>query len=951
MVEKAVNYLLQKLAPFFESEVNLLTWVGKQDTEHQKDRLELIRTFLRDPDELEDSDDELKIWAKQVRDVVHKTEDLLDELELLQTHNHSDGFSVSFSKISCCIRNMKARYRISSELKDMDCRMRNILSDRQRFLSRFEAASRTSNSISTVNTWHDQRGDALLLDSNDLVGIDRQKGQFIEWLFKGCSSRGVISVTGMGGLGKTTLVKKVYDDPEIKRHFKTCVWITVSQSSSTEELLKDTVKKLFHDISRPVPEGLESMRNDQLKVIINKLLKRRRYLVVFDDMWHMYEWEAVKYAFPNNTCGSRVMITTRKTDLASLSSIESKGKVYNMQRLSEDEAWDLFCRKTFPDHSCPSYLMSICKSILRKCEGLPLAIVAVSGVLATKDRRAIDEWDMICRSLGAEIQGNDKLDNLKKVLGLSFSDLPSQLKQCILYLSIFPEAYLIKRMRLIRLWIAEGFIEAKEGRTLEEVAEDYLKELLNRNLIQVAKTTSDGRVKTIRIHALLREILILKSKHQNFAAIVKEKSAAWPEKTRRLSLHSTLPNGLIQRSVSQLRSLFMFGVAEKISLHKLFPGGFRLLNVLDFEKAPLKKFPVQMTDLYHLKYLSLRKTKVKIIPSSIGKLQNLETLDVKYSSVTELPADITKLRKLRHLLVYHHHAKVRSFVKFHSKCGFKAIHDIGNLQSLQKLCFIEVDQCCRTIIKQLGGLTQLRRLGIMKLREEDGRVFCSSIERLTNLRALSITSEGEDKIVDLRFLSSPHPFLQRLYLSGHMHELPKWIPSLHSLIKLILKWSNLKHDPLVYLQDLPNLAHLELLQVYDGDTLCFKSGKFKKLKVLGLDKFDELRQVNVEQSAMPCLEKLIIQRCELLKNVPSGMQHLTKLKVLEFFDMPDELITTLYPDDRGEDYWKVAHIPEVYFTYWRDGGWDVYALESFRESSPRSGLVMRSHEHRNLWKG
>ncbi|XP_028786028.1 disease resistance protein RPM1 [Neltuma alba] len=949
MAERAVNYLLEKLMPFFESEFKLFTRVG-EDVEHQKDRLELIRSLLRDPDDLEDGDEELKIWVRQVRDAVHETEDLLDELELLQIHNHSDGFSVSLRKISCCIRNMKARYRIASELKDMDCRMRNILSEHRRFISRYEASVHASNSISADNTWNDQRGDALLLDNNDLVGIGRRKNKFIQWLVTGCSSRRVISVTGMGGLGKTTLVKKVYDDPEVKRHFKTCVWITVSQSSSTEELLKDTVEQLFYEIRQPVPRGLESMSTVKLKGIIKKLLERRRYLVVFDDMWHMYEWEAVKYALPNNNCSSRIMITTRKTDLAYMSSFESKGKVYNMQCLPEEEAWDLFCRKTFPDHSCPSYLVCICKSILRKCEGLPLAIVALSGILATKDRCAIDEWDMICRSIGAEIQGNDKLDNLKKVLGLSFSDLPHQLKHCILYLSIFPEAYLIKRMRLIRLWIAEGFIEAKEGRTVEEVAEDYLKELLNRNLIQVAKTTSDGRVKTLRIHALLREILILKSKDQNFAAIVKEKSAAWPEKTRRLSVFSSLPKGQHQRSVSQLRSLFMFGVAEKLSLHKLFPGGFRLLNVLDLEKAPLRKFPVQITNLYHLKYLSLRKTEVKIIPSCIGKLQKLETLDVKYSSVTEFPADITNLHKLRHLLVYHHRSKVRSYAKFHSKCGFKAFHEIGNLQSLQKLCFIEVDQCSSTTIKQLEGLTQLRKLGILKLREEDGRAFCSSIERLTNLRALSVTSEGKNKAIDLRFLSSPHPFLQRLYLSGHLDELPKWIPSLHSLVKLFLKWSNLKHDPLVYLQDLPNLAHLELLQVCDGHILCFKSGKFKKLKVLGLDKFDELRQVNVEEGAMPCLEKLIIQRCRLLKNVPSGIQYLTKLKILEFFDMPDELIMTLYPDGRGEDHWKIAHIPEVYFTYWRDGGWDVYTLEGFKESSPRSGIVMRSHEHRNLWK-
>lgn len=782
------------------------------------------------------------------------------------------------------------------------------------------------------------------------MGIDRRKKQFIRWLVKGCSGRKVISVTGMGGMGKTTLVKKVYDDPEVIKQFKTCAWITVSQSCNIEELLRDMVQKLFYEKRRPVPEGLESKSSDQLKVIIKELLQRSRYLVVFDDVWHINEWEAVKYALPNNNCGSRIMITTRKTDLASISSIESKGKVYNLQPLSEDEAWDLFCGKTFPGHSCPSYLMNICRSILRKCEGLPLAIVAVSGTLATKDRHRIDEWDMIFRSLGAEFQGNDKLDNLKKVLGLSFSDLPYHLKHCFLYLSIFPEDHLIKRMRLIRLWIAEGLVEAKEGKTLEEVGEDYLKELLNRNLIQVAGTTSDGRVKTLRIHDLLREIIILKSREQNFAAIVKEQNVAWSEKARRLSVHNTLPNGQQQRSVSQLRSLLMFGVAEKFSLHKLFPGGFRLLSVLDFENAPLKKFPAEITDLYYLKYLSLRNTKVKMIPRYIGKLQNLETLDVKRTLVTELPADILKLRKLRHLLVYHYRFKVKTYAKFHSKCGFKGPLEIGNLPSLQKLCFVEVDQGCSTIIRQLGGLSQLRRLGIMKLREEDGRAFCSSIERLTNLRALSVTSEGENEVIDLRFLSSPPPCLQRLYLLGHLHELPKWIPSLHCLVRLFLKWSHLKHDPLVYLQDLPSLAHLELLQAYDGDTLCFKSGKFKKLKVLGLDKFDELRQVNVEKGAMPCLEKLIIRRCELLKKVPSGIHRLTKLKVLEFFDMSDELIATLRPGGMGKDYWKVAHIPEVYSTYWRDGGWDVYSLESLKESSPRSGIVMRSHERRNLWK-
>ncbi|KAJ7943897.1 Disease resistance protein [Quillaja saponaria] len=947
MAESAVAFLLHKLAPIFENEVKFVRG-GQEEVVYLRRELELIRAFLRIADALEESDEELKVWVKQVRDVAHETEDVLDELALLQAHDHVHGFSASLRRISCCIKNMKARYRIASELKDINSRIRKIFEVHKRLRSKLNIAADKSNSIYAGNIWHDQRGDALLLDKTDVVGIDKPKKQLVRWLVKGNSRREVISVTGMGGLGKTTLVKKLYDDQEVKKHFKTHAWVTVSQSFKIEELLRDMVHKLFRVIERAAPEGLESMSVDQLKVTIKDLLQKRRYLVVFDDVWHIYEWEAVKYALPNNNCGSRVVITTRKSDVASSSCIESKGKVYNLRPLPERESWDLFIRKTFQGNSCPPYLMEICNRILRKCEGLPLAIVAVSGVLATKDRRRIDEWAMICRSVGAEFQGNDKLDNLKKVLSHSFNDLPYYLKYCFLYLSIFPENHLIQRMRLIRLWIAEGFIEAKEGRTVEEIAEDYLNELLNRNLIQVAGTTSDGRVKTLHIHDLLREIIILKSRDQNFIAVVKEQSVAWPEKIRRLSVHNTLPKVHEKRSVSKLRSLFLFGVVEKLSLHKLFPDGFKLLTVLDFQDAPLKKFPIEIVDLYYLRYLSLRNTKVNVIPRYIGKLQNLETLDLKKTSVSALPIEVLKLQRLRHLLVYH--LKLEAYAHFYSKSGCKALVQIGKLQSLQKLCFIKANKGCGMIMRELGKLTQLRKLGIMKLREQDGKDLCSSIERLTKLRALSITSVGENETIDLQYLSSPHQFLERLYLTGRLENLPNWIPSLHSLVRLFLKWSHLKNDPLVYLQDLPNLVHLELLQAYDGETVCFKSKKFKKLKILGLDKFDQLKCVKVEKGAMPCLEKLIIQRCELLQKVPSGIQHLTKLKVLEFFDMPDKLIMTLRLDGQGKDYWKVAHIPEVYSTYWRDGGWDVYSIESFRESFPLPGSVMRSHELRTLWK-
>ncbi|KAL6178657.1 hypothetical protein ACLB2K_050175 [Fragaria x ananassa] len=465
-------------------------------------------------------------------------------------------------------------------------------------------------------------------------------------------------------------------------------------------------------------------------------------------------------------------------------------------------------------------------------------------------------------------------------------------------------------MRLIRLWVAEGLVEAKEGRTLEAVADDYLHELLNRSLIQVAETSSDGRIKTCRIHGFLREIIISKSRDQNFSTVVKEKSvpAQWSVKIRRLSMHNSMQYVQKNRCVSQLRSLFMFRVAEKPLPQKYFPGGFRLLNVLDLQNSSLNVFPVDVFNLFFLKYLSLKGTKVKTIPRFIGKLQNLETLNLKHSLVTELPFEILKLEHLRHLLVYRY--KSGPYMDFHTKYGFKVLAKIGALTSLQKLCFIKANEDGGAILRELGNLVQLKRLGIVQMRKEDGKVLCSSIDKLNKLCALSITSVEEDEIIDLQHLCSP-PLLQRLYVRGWLETIPRWIPSLHSLVRLYLKWSRLKDDPLVFLQNLPNLLHLELS--------------------LGIAEFEGLKCIQVQLGAMPSVKKLIIERCKLLQKVPSGIEHLSKLKVLKFFDMPETLIETRRLDEKDNDYWKLSHITVVCFTDWTECGWVVYPLEGFTE--------------------
>ncbi|PRQ49673.1 putative RNA-directed DNA polymerase [Rosa chinensis] len=609
MAESAVKFLLDKLAPLFENELQLLRGV-REEILHLRGELERMTAFLRVADAYEESDAELKVWVKQLRDIAHESEDVLDEFTLLQAHDHGEGLYGSIHKLSCCIKNTKARYRIASELRAINSRIKKISEVHKRLRHKFNMAEQGSSSKSAGYLLEDHRGDALLLEKTDIVGIDEPIKQMVGRLFNGGCGREVVSAAGMGGMGKTTLAKQVYDAAEVKKHFKLRAWITFTQSFRLAELLKDIVQQLHQAIRSPVPQEINSMNTNQLKTIIKDFLQKRRYLIVLDDVWHLYGWDALKYALPNYIYGSRVILTTRNAYIASTTSTESGGEVYTLKPLPLVESWELLCKKTFQGNSCPPHLEKICNYVLRKCEGLPLAIVAISGVLAAKDKRRIDEWEMVGHSLGAEIEGNDKLQDLKKVLSLSFNDLPYNLKSCFLYLSIFPEDHLIKHMRLIRLWMAEGFIEEKQGKTLEEVAEDYLNELLNRSMIQAAETTADGRVTKFRIHDLFREIITSKTRSQNFATIAKEQNVTLPEKIRRLSIHNTLQYVQTNRCASQLRSLFMFTVAEKPSLQRLFPAGFALLNVLDLQSTPLNVFPVELVNLYFLKYQSLRDTRL-----------------------------------------------------------------------------------------------------------------------------------------------------------------------------------------------------------------------------------------------------------------------------------------------------------------------------------------------------
>ncbi|CAN0923248.1 Disease resistance protein RPM1 [Linum grandiflorum] len=986
MAEGSISFSIIKLTEFMDKEGRLLLGVHSE-AEYINDELEFMKAFLRVADTMEEYDEALKVLVNKVRAIAFEMEDALDDFKLRVVNDYGRGHYAS-------IQFLKARHQIASKMRRIKSRVVTVSEAHRRYLNKNNIMEQCSSSSSEMHLA--RRGDALLLEDADLVGIENPKRQLIRWLVGGKSEREMVSITGMGGLGKTTLAKKVYDDADVKKHFKFCVWITLSPHLMIDDVLKDMIQRLFLILGKPKPRGLGKMDHNKLRAVISQFLQKRRYLIVLDDVWHAHSWEALEPALPNNRFGSRVLLTTRNTEVASTLCMDSPDKVYELEPLSAEESWTLFCKKTFRIRTCPPHLKIISEKILHKCEGLPLAIVAISGVLATKDHCRIDEWEMVHRSIAAELEDNNKLRSATRILSLSYSDLPFNLKSCLLYFSIFPPGTPVNNRRLIRLFIAEGFVKEKEGMALEEVAEDYLQELRKRSLLQAVKVSTDGRVKSCRIHDLLREIIVLKSREQDFAAVVKEEKLQVLEKVRRVSIQNVTPDiRRVLRVGSQLRSLLMFwgpDSSSTFSLPALSSSRLRLLNVLDMEGAPLEEFPTQISGLRLLKYLSLRHTMVHRIPSSIGKLQNLETLDLKHTKVTELPNEIVKLKKISHLLVYSYEMEADSFIK--AKSGFKAPSHIGSLQSLHRLSLLDAKDCDETLMSELGKLTQLRRLGILNLKKSDGKMLCSSIEKMVNLRALSVNSDNSE-VIDMEFLTSP-PLLQRLYLAGCLTKLPEWISSLDSLVTLVLKWSRLQDDPSPSLQHLPNLLHLELIQVYDGEAMCFQAGGFPRLKLLALNKLERLKTITVEKGAMPCLKKLVVQSCKSLERVPQGIRHLSKLKVLEFFDMPRDLVMLLHPSkevatshhqvrcrrrlwnmlcfqrilvscyellkkvvpllgygdtlevEDDDDYHQVQHIPEVYCTYQTEGIWDVYRVDSIRKGNccEESTDVMRDYE----WK-
>ncbi|KAL6613901.1 hypothetical protein ACP70R_036171 [Stipagrostis hirtigluma subsp. patula] len=919
MAETAITTVLAKVAELVAWEAAVLLEVG-DDVRLLRDKLEWLHTFIRDADRrrrLRD-DEFVAVWVRQTRDVAFEAEDALDDF----LHRAARARRASSAAVpgcaapwwpGSCAGQVALRHDLSGRIRRIRKRLDEISANRAAYNIEHTPAPAwaVSSSATTLAAWDDLE--------EYTVGFDKYSDAMKEQLLdESVPGRALVSIAGESSIGKTTLARKVYQSPEVRNHFEIRTWTVLPHKSRPADVLRDIHRQASSQLRRvpSQPGAGEEGGCDGAKAgkdISNQLFRNltgRRYLVVVDGSIAVTDWNSLRASLPDEGNGSRVVLIT---DSAGLEAVGHAGPTYDpieLTRLSPEHTYEVFRRRVFGRGDCPGRHRSrYYQDVFRITRGLPLSIVVLAGVLRSKELPA--EWDEVMAQL-APARGEQQPkggSNGRRIMSLAFDDLPHHLKSCFLYLAAMREGTPVDAQRLVRLWVAEGFVRPRRGSTMEEVGQGYLKELISRCMVQLVHKDEFGAVQTVVVHDRLHAFAQDEAQEASFIESHDSTDVLAPATVRRLAVLNSTDNKYVHlgNALPKLRSIvcdFVEGRSKSSNCIQCTDLGFlhasKFLRVIDIHGLELKKVPNEIGSMIHIRYLGLQCGHLEKLPSSIGNLVNLQSLILKGSNtghrVLEVTAAFWRIPTLRHV-VAPFALPCRAMGDLHSLQTLHGVQPRGwdggsgnplakaaNLRSLELSGLTAAH--AGALEAALEGLDLLVHL-VLQGESLPASVFSvPSLRRLQSLKLLGSVDapEGPDGAEDVRYI---RPNLTRLSM-----------------------WSTMVAQQFVdMLAELPSLAELTLMwDAYDGDQLEFRESGFRSLQKLKLG-LPELEEWTVSSASMPLLARLTLYRCTNMRMLPDALAEMRELEEVVLYSMPG--MVGRIKEGGGEDHHKVKHVPVI----------------------------------------
>ncbi|XP_047978413.1 putative disease resistance protein RGA3 isoform X2 [Salvia hispanica] len=787
----AIEVLIQNLINLFKDEYSLFRGLG-EDAQQLQRTLGMIQAYMKDAEKKSITQDSVRIWLRELEAVAFDADNVLDELNYqllhkkvkkMRTFKAKDKVLSCFSSFNGILHWRDVVHTIKQINATFECMNKRAT---ELGLQSIVASAPAAVAHTSIET------DSFSLDPI-FVGRDDDVPKLVDVLTHIQDNRifSMVVVVGMGGMGKTTLTRKVFNHESLKSRFGSLIWVHVSQTFDPIILFK----KILSALTSNIGDGVES--RELILKRLQEVLKSNTYLLVLDDVWNedISKWEDFTNSIMGvtSTNGNGIIITTRSEKAAS---IVNPFHIHHLSNLSNEDCWSIIKAKTFDENGeVPSGFEMIGRKIAKRCQGLPLAANVVGGVLRGK---SVEEWCLINENWLSNVEEGEIIS---KILKLSFDHLSSpSLKKCFTFCSVFPKGWEIKKQELIELWMAEGFLQPSRRDDMESVGNMLFNMLLQNSLLQVAKKDDYGNILECVMHDLVHDL----------ASFVLTNNADDITPVQYMFLNEEL-SPISKRVAKHLRTLFLEGG----TFGTIF-SDFECLHNLTLS-GDYKELPNSIRKLVNLRNLNISNTKIVNSPKWIGELHHLQTLRACWN-LEKLPSTLKYMFNLRHL---------------HIGPNTKLAAEIGRLTSLQTLPYFTVGKEKGYQIGELGslknlkGTLEIRNLEMVRDREEALKANIFQKPKLFDL-VFVWSDDREDERNDESVLEGlqPHSNLKKLEIQGFkgirfptwaekmaVRDGPQgsWVP-LDNLIELkLFGCSEIEEIPT--LEHLPNLKSLSLKEL------------------------------------------------------------------------------------------------------------------------------------------